>query len=207
MERRKTEEGRRRVRIRRVRFRRSVLAAFLLPSSVFLLAAQGPAAPTQRRTITATTTAILVDAVVRDKTGRLVTDLNATDFEVFEDGVPQTVDSFTRVSHGGGIGIGVAWRAPDRTIAVNPTEKPEATASPSSAPLEDAATVALVFDHLSSESLALAQKATLAYVPLSGDSPVRVGVFAGDIGVRVLQFYTNDRAAVRRAIAQITPTG
>src|SRR5262249_27781285 len=124
-----------------------------------------------------------------------------------EDGVPQTVDSFTRVSHGGGIGIGVAWRAPDRSIAINPTEKPDASASPASAPLEDAATVALVFDHLSSESLALAQKATLAYVPLSGDSPVRVGVFAGDVGVRVLQFYTNDRTAVRQAIAKIAPTG
>src|SRR5262249_27552860 len=39
------------------------------------------------------------------------------------------------------------------------------------------------------------------------DSPVRVGVFAGDVGVRMLQFYTTDRTAVRRAIAQITPTG
>ena len=62
--------------------------------------------------------------------------------------------------------------------------------------------MALVFDHLSSESLALAQKATLAYVPLSGDSPVRVGVFAGDVGVRLLQFYTTDRTAVRRAISR-----
>src|SRR5215471_15450029 len=95
----------------------------------------------QRRTITSTSTAILVDAVVRDKAGRLVTDLNANDFEVFEDGVAQTVDSFTRVSHGGGIGIGVAWRKPDRTIAVNPTEKPGTSASQASAPLEDAATV------------------------------------------------------------------
>jgi VWFA-related protein len=168
--------------------------------------AQQTAAPQARHTITSTSTAILVDAVVRDKAGRLVTDLSANDFEVFEDGVPQTVDSFTRVSHGGGIGIGVAWRAPDRTIAVNPTATPEPPPS-AAAPLEDAATVALVFDHLSSESLALAQKATLAYVPLSGDSPVRVGVFAGDVGVRVLQFYTTDRTAVRRAIGNIAPTG
>jgi VWFA-related protein len=168
--------------------------------------AQQAPAPPHRQTITSTSTAILVDAVVRDKAGRLVTDLNANDFEVYEDGVPQTVDSFTRVSHGGGIGIGVAWRAPDRTIAVTPTARPEPPPS-AAAPLEDAATVALVFDHLSSESLSLAQKATLAYVPLSGDSPVRVGVFAGDVGVRVLQFYTTDRTAVRHAIAQIAPTG
>src|SRR5215471_17307398 len=131
MARRKTEDGRREVRIR------TVLLVFLLPSSVLLCAAQAP----QRHTITSTSTAILVDAVVRDKAGRLVTDLGANDFEVFEDGVAQTVDSFTRVSHGGGIGIGVAWRKPDRTIAVNPTEKPGTSASQASAPLEDAATV------------------------------------------------------------------
>ena len=178
------------------------LLAVLLPSSFSRIAAQQ--AP-QRHTITSTSTAILVDAVVRDKAGHLVTDLNQNDFQVFEDGVAQTVDSFTRVSHGGGIGIDVAWRAPNRTIAVNPTTK-SPDASPSSAPLEDAATVALVFDHLSSESLALAQKATLAYVPLSGDSPARVGVFAGDVAVRVLQFYTTDRTAVRKAITRITPT-
>jgi VWFA-related protein len=178
-----------------------VLPVFLLPPSVLVSAAQQ-----QRRTITSTSTAILVDAVVRDKAGHLVTDLSAQDFELYEDGVAQKIDSFTRVSHGGGIGIGVAWRAPDRTIAVNPTAHPQPEASPASAPLEDAATVALVFDHLSSESLALAQKATLAYVPLSGDSPARVGVFAGDVGVRVLQFYTTDRTAVRKAIAQISPT-
>ncbi len=158
-----------------------------------------------RQTITSTSTAILVDAVVRDKAGHLVTDLNAEDFEVSEDGVPQTIDSFTRVSHGGGIGIGVAWRAPDRSVTVTPTAAPDTAGG--AAPLEDAATVALVYDHLSSESLALAQKATLAYVPLSGDSPVRVGVFAGDVGVRMLQFFTSDRAAVRRAIGQITPAG
>jgi len=202
MARRQTQQRR-----RHVQFLGLVVLVFLLPSSFLLSGAQqAPAASPQRRTITATTTAILVDAVVRDKDGHLVTDLNANDFEIFEDGVPQAVDSFTRVSHGGGIGIGVAWRAPDRTIAVNPTAKP-IDASPASSPLEDAATIALVFDHLSSESLALAQKATLAYVPLSGDSPARVGVFAGDVGVRVLQFYTTDRTAVRRAIAKIAPTG
>ena len=170
---------------------------------VFAAIAQaGP--PRERQAITSTTTAILVDAVVRDRSGRLVVDLSAPDFELFEDGVPQAIDSFTRVSHGGGIGVGVAWRTPDHTIAVTPTAKPEPSAG---APLEDAATIALVFDHLSSESLGLAQKATLAYVPLTGDSEARVGVFAGDLGVRVLQYYTTDRAAVRQAVARITPIG
>lgn len=171
-------------------------------AAVFLAIAQ--AGPSQRQAITSTATAILVDAVVRDKNGNLITNLSATDFELAEDGVAQTVDSFTRVSRGGGIGVGVAWKTPDRTIAVTPTASPAPAAG---APLEDAATVALVFDHLSSESLSLAQKATLEYVPLSGDSEARVGVFVGDVGVRMLQFYTNDRTAVRQAVARIVPIG
>ena len=169
---------------------------------VFATIAQGQ--PPQRPAISSTATAILVDAVVRDKSGQLVTDLSATDFELFEDGARQTIDSFTRVTRGGGIGVGVAWKTPDRTIAITPTAPVD---SATGAPLEDAATVALVFDHLSSESLNLAQKATLDYVPLSGDSEVRVGVFAGDVGVRILQFYTKDRNAVRQAVRNIVPTG
>jgi VWFA-related protein len=173
---------------------------------------QRPSAPPQgipsqvdgRPAITSTTTAILVDAVVRDRSGRLVTDLSASDFELFEDGVPQAIDSFTRVSHGGGIGVGVAWKRPDQMLAVTPTARPE---PPTAAPLEDSATIALVYDHLSSESLSLAQKATLVYVPLNGDSEARVGVFAGDVGVRMLQYYTTDRTAVRRAVSRITPIG
>src|SRR4029450_9528001 len=94
-----------------------------------------------RQAITSTTTAGLVDAVVRDKNGTLITNLSAADFELAEDGVPQTIDSFTRVSHGGGIGVGVAWKTPDRTLAVPPTARPEPAAG---GPLEDAATVALV---------------------------------------------------------------
>src|SRR5688572_11417816 len=102
----------------------------------------------QGQAITSTATAILVDAVVRDKNGKLLTDLAAADFEVFEDGSRQTIDSFTRVSHGGGIGVGVAWRVPDRTVAINPTARHEAPAA--AIPNQDAATVALVYDHLSS---------------------------------------------------------
>lgn len=201
--------------------RRACVTAVLLMLTCGLRAQQAPgAAPPPplderaaspqnrgaRQTITSNATAILVDAVVRDKAGRLVTDLTADDFELFEDSVPQAIDSFTRVSHGGGIGIGVAWRPADRSVVVNPTA-PAETARPSGPVVEDAATVALVFDHLSSDSLALAQKATLAYVPMSGDSTARVGVFAGDAGVRMLQFYTTDRAAVRQAVARITPVG
>jgi VWFA-related protein len=171
----------------------------VLVFSAALQAQQPP--PRARQAFTSTATAILVDVVVRDKNGRPVTDLSAPDFQIFEEGIPQKVESFTRVSHGGGIGVGVSWRAPDRTVSVK-TEHAAAAVSEPDAPPEEA-TTALVFDHLSAESLRLAQKATLDYVPLTGDSSVRVGVFATDPGVRVVQPYTTDRAAVRRAVTDI----
>jgi VWFA-related protein len=168
------------------------------------LARQTAAPPHDRQSYTSATTAILVDVVVRDKKGRPVTDLSAADFDVAEDGIPQKVDTFTRVSHGGGIGVGVAWRSPGSTSAVTPTTPQPAAASTESM---DAATTALVFDHLSSDSLRLAQRATLDYVPMNGESSVRVGVFATDPGIRVMQRYTTDRELVRRAVARVMPSG
>ena len=181
-------------------------AAVVVVLTCVIHAQQPPAAAPPHQAIVSRATAILVDAVVRDKNGHPLTDLSAKDFELFEDGVPQTIDSFTRVSHGGGIGVNVAWRGPERSVTVNPTAAPPPPA-PEAAPQEETATVALVFDHLSSESLSLAQKATLQYVPLSGESAVRVGVFAGDVGVRMVQGYTTDRSAVRQAVAGISPIG
>ena len=183
-----------------------VAAAFVLAGLTGINpAAQTGTAPQDRQSFSSATTAILVDVVVRDNRGRPVTDLSAADFELAEDGVPQKVDSFTRVSRGGGIGVGVAWRAPNMTIAA-PTGP--ATPDPDgSVPATDALTTALVFDHLSSESLRLAQRATLEYVPMNGDSNASIGVFATGPGIRVVQRYTTDRALVRRAVERVLPAG
>ena len=90
------------------------------------LAGQAGAAPQTSHSYVSATTAILVDVVVRDGKGRPVIDLSAADFEVEEDGVAQKVDTFARVSRGGGIGVGVAWKSPGRTVAVRPSPDPAA---------------------------------------------------------------------------------
>jgi hypothetical protein len=41
---------------------------------------------------------VRLDVVVKDKKGRSIKDLKATDFEVLEDGVPQKVESFRFVT-------------------------------------------------------------------------------------------------------------
>ena len=164
-----------------------------------------PVRPSDRQSFSSATTAILVDVVVRDRKGRPVTDMNAAEFSLFEDGTPQKIDTFTRVTRGGGIGVDVKWKRPGSTVAILP-----AGSLPPPLPGEDAAkqaTTALVFDHLSEEALGLAQKATLEYVPMTGESDVRVGVFATDPGIRVMHGYTTDRSVIRRAVSQIMPAG
>jgi VWFA-related protein len=164
-----------------------------------------PVRPSDRQSYSSATTAILVDVVVRDRKGRPVTDMKAAEFSLYEDGTPQKIDTFTRVTRGGGIGVDVKWKRPGSTVAILP-----AGSLPPPLPGEEAAnqsTTAFVFDHLSEEALELAQKATLQYVPMSGESDVRVGVFDTDFGMRVMQGYTTDRAAIRRAVSQIMPAG
>ena len=183
----------------------AVALLLTLPAGTHVTAQSGSPDLPQRQSYSSVATAILVDVVVRDRRGRPVTDLTAADFQIAEDGVPQNVDSFTRVSRGGGIGVNVGWRLPDRTMA-RPGSPADANLPPEDEePVE--ATTALVFDHLSSESLRLAQRATLEYVPLSGESSVRVGVFAIGPGVHVVQGYTTDRTRVRQAVARVTPAG
>jgi len=174
-----------------------VLAALIQSHS----SAQSPARPSDRQSFASTATAILVDVVVRDKKNHPVTDLSAADFQVAEDGIPQKIDSFTRVSHGSGIGIDVAWRSAANTVNIAAPSHPDAATE------AEAATTALVFDHLSAESLRLAQKATLEFVPLSGESSARVGVFATDPGVRVIQSYTTDRTRIRQGVEKVMASG
>ena len=187
------------------RHRVAVVACLLCAAAAARdVASQAPVRPRDRQAIASTTTAVLVDVVVRDRRGRPVTDLAAGDFTIAEDGVPQTVDSFTRVTRGGGIGVGVAWKQPNTTVALPPPVADPADPAAAAPPEEDS-TTALVFDHLSAESLRLAQKATRDYVPLSGEWQGKIGVFATDPGVRVVQGYTSDPALVRRAVERVLP--
>src|ERR1051325_12028173 len=64
---------------------------------------QTQTAPAQRdeQKVVVNTGEVLFDVVVRDKRGRVVKDLDASDFEVYEDGVAQHLNSFRLVTRGG----------------------------------------------------------------------------------------------------------
>src|SRR6185503_19262737 len=72
------------------------LSAFFTGVLAVSIGAQGP--PPQRPpTIRTRVDAVSVDVVATDAKGQPVADLTAADFEVREDGTPQTIDSFKRI--------------------------------------------------------------------------------------------------------------
>jgi VWFA-related protein len=162
-------------------------------------------APPEQPAFESMTTAVLVDVVVRDRRGRIVSDLTAEEFELREDGALQTLGSFTRVSRGGGIGVNVALREPGVTVVDGARGRPAPDAGDPS-PAYPAVT-ALVFDALSPDAVALCQRAALEYVPMSGLFPIKVGVFSTEPTVRALQGFTDDPALVRQAVRLVLPTG
>jgi VWFA-related protein len=168
-----------------------------------LLSAQDPPQPTQTRaeSYSAGVTAVLVDVVVRDRGGHPVLDLTSDDFEIFEDAARQKIGSFSVVERAGGIGIKVGRRVSASTPA-GQTGSGAAEAAPPDGP-----SIALVFDALRPEALALAQKAALSYLPKTGETDARVGVFASEPGLRVLQPYTDNLPLVRRAVSRVTAVG
>src|SRR5688500_4943659 len=174
----------------------AALLVAALGFGVLVAAQRAPRAP-QSQSYSAGVTAILVDVVVRDKRGRPVVDLTADDFEIQEDQVPQRLGSFSVVERGGGLGIKVGRRVSGPPAAAPGSTPTEAAPLP---PAEDHPTVALVFDALRPEPLALAQKAALAYLPMTDGSEGRIGVFASEPGLRVLQSYTGNTSLVRKAV-------
>ena len=106
------------------------------------------------------------------------------DFVIAEDGVAQKVDTFTpRVARR-------RHRRQRRVANCRTTRFGDAgdsqccrrTAAPTTPRTRTARRI--VFGQLSRESLRLAQRATLDYVPMTGESSVRVGVFAHEPGMQ-----------------------
>ncbi len=77
----------------------SLVATLLLAVAVAGPAAQQPS-PGDQPTFRSGVTAVTTDVIVRDNDGRFVADLTKDDLAVVEDGVPQTITSFSLI-HGG----------------------------------------------------------------------------------------------------------
>ena len=178
-----------------------------IPSSVLgqsqsKLEAQNP------DTIVVEKTEVVLDAVVRDKKGRPVTNLTVADFAVYEDGVRQQISSFRLVTRGDGNSAAIKpERSPANQKAETKTIAPAAPPAPgfknSPAVIDNKpSAVAIVFDRLSPDARSRAHAAALAYIAQGLTSDDYVGVFIIDQRLKVLQTFTNDAGLIRKAIDQ-----
>jgi VWFA-related protein len=142
-------------------------------------------------------TEVSLDIVVRDKKGRPVRDLKPADFEVYEDGVRQKIESFRFVMREASAG--------GNTTRKEGKEEP----APQLATPPDNATprvIALVFDRLSPEARSLARKAGMAYAQEGIATGDFAGVFGIDQSLRTLQPYTDNPELVKQAVEKATST-
>jgi VWFA-related protein len=139
--------------------------------------------------VTIGTNEVVLDVVVRDKKGKPVKDLGGPDFEVFEDGVKQQIQSFQIYQREAG-------EAP-------PGKEGGQTAPPGSGafnPFAGIGVVALVFDRLSPNAREMAHKAALSYVSGSVGKDDLAGVFLIDLSLKVLQPFTNNSELLSKAV-------
>jgi VWFA-related protein len=145
---------------------------------------------------------VLLDVVVKDKRGHAVTDLSAADFEIFEDGAKQPVESFRLITRNSTGESNRVDSAVPETASSPANATPSSPAKPVSASNSDpgASVVAIVFDRLSQDARKRAHDAAMSYV--GGDSGLNsfVGVFAINLSVSTVQNYTTDIGLVKKAI-------
>lgn len=163
------------------------LALFLCPLALGLaVAAQEPTRPPK---FESGTTEVEVDVVVSNRSGP-VTDLQPSDFEVFEDGARQA----HRV-------VGIPSSRVDQSPTAQGGIPTNGATSSGSIPKvgEPPPLVALVFDRLSAEARALAWKSAKAYVDVSEPGAI-MGVFLIDLSLDTVQRFTGERSQVLTAL-------
>jgi VWFA-related protein len=172
---------------------------FVLIGCALAQPAQPPKLKEQKQddaTLRIETELLQLEVLVTDKSGKPVRDLMQADFELREDGKPQTITHFS---------FGTATR-PARWLTAEP--KP-ATASPV-APTASTTGQAnryfvLVVDdlHLSPQSLMQTRQALLKFVDLRLTSDEQVALITTSGQLWVYQQFTNKREILRRAINRL----
>ena len=179
----------------------SLVLAGLISLSPALVGSQTATSQDQDDVIRVRSNEVRLDVVVKDKKGRPIRDLKATDFEVLEDGVTQKVESFRFVT-----------REPAPVTGETKDDKgkssqPEPVITPPTGPTGSTpAVTALVFDRLSPEARALARKAGLAYAQEGMATGGFTGVFGIDQTLRTVQNFTDNTQLIKDAVERATGT-
>src|SRR6185369_6654697 len=174
----------------------------LLPALAQTTPAPTPQKPSddQDEVVKITTNLVQVDAVVT-KDGKMVTNLTANDFEIYEDGKQQPITSFAFISN-------VPNKSPAPPIArdKNKTDgPPEAPINPN----DPHRTIAFVVDDLgiSAESMGQVRRQLRKFVAeeLQANDLVAIIRTGGEMGA--LQQFTNDKRLLNRAVDRLRWNG
>ncbi len=144
---------------------------------------------------------VLVDVRVWDKSGHIVTDLKQQDFKILEEGVPQTISSFS-FENVERLATAAAENGPPPTIDLGklPPNVPPAKL------IQDRRLLVLFFDltSMAVDDLIRATKSGTDFVhkQLTPADLVAVAIYSNTL--RVLQSFTNDRDALDKALKSIT---
>lgn len=165
--------------------------------SVVLGVGPKPAAEPQapaKDTIKVQAAEVVVDAIVTDKHNRIVTNLSADDFTVYEDGVPQKLTSF-RLYQGTPLAKKEERPAPTPSEVVAPPP-------PAGAPPEPSSLTILLLDYSSVEiqNQKLVREASTKYVREKLRPNDRMAVFSLGTSLHFLTDFTNDRDAILAAL-------
>lgn len=170
------------------------LSLIALCASVVL--SQQPAPRNQDEPLKVSTAVVQLDVIVTDKTGRRVTGLAASDFQIADDGAPRPVDYFSVIE---------SSRVVPQKDAPAPTA-PAAAAPPSTLTIPyPARHIALVIDdlNLSPENFTRARRALADYVSAQLSANDMVALVSTGGSLASLQQFTNDRQRVLSAISRI----
>ena len=171
--------------------------------------AQNPAPRSGPATSTAPNTVIRidvnlvqVDAVVTDSRDRRVTSLQAADFEILQDGKPQTITNFSYVSTEPGGG----GTAPARRVAqAKPVKGEPPPPPPALQPAEVRRTLALVVDDLglAAESVPPVRNAIRNFIDEQMRPGDLVAIVRTGAGMGALQQFTTDKRLLYAALDRV----
>ncbi|MGA7408992.1 MAG: VWA domain-containing protein [Bryobacteraceae bacterium] len=134
---------------------------------------------------------VVLDVVVRRKDLTLNKKLKASDFKITEDGVPQTIKTFRFV---GGDETRVTAPAPE---AIGPAVK---TVAPQVNSTREPNFVSIIFDQIGPDSRKNAEEAATDFLSQQFAENTYAAVFGLNLRLNAVQGFTNDRAALARAV-------
>ncbi len=184
---------------------KSLAALFLALMQAFpAWSQQDPASqsnPQDKDTIKIGTAAVQMDVIVTDKTGRRINGLKSEDFQVMDEGVPQTLDFFLPIDE-----RTTRERAP-AMIPNDDDSMPGVTVTPLATPFRGRY-IAIVIDdlHLSGENLLRSRMALAEYVNTRVSTSDIVAVTSTAGGVAGMQQFTSDKQRLLAAINRSGPS-